>query len=88
VKPYIRATCNPDPYSWVAEFVARWIDEETGFPIPERAGVIRYFLQDQDSYLRGDSVEDLLEKNPHLRERPDFKISDPKDLIKSVTFIP
>jgi hypothetical protein len=29
-----------------------------------------------------------LEKNPHLRERPDFKISDPKDLIKSVTFIP
>jgi len=24
VRPYIRATCNPDADSWVAEFLARW----------------------------------------------------------------
>src|SRR4029077_9839556 len=34
IKPYIRATCNPDADSWVAEFLAWWIDPETGFPIP------------------------------------------------------
>jgi hypothetical protein len=38
VRPYIRATCNPDADSWVANFLAWWIDPETGFPIPERAG--------------------------------------------------
>ena len=25
VKPYIRATCNPDPDSWVADLIAWWI---------------------------------------------------------------
>ena len=39
VRPYIRATCNPDADSWVADFLAWWIDPETGLPIPERAGV-------------------------------------------------
>ena len=42
VRPYIRATCNPDADSWVAEFLAWWIDPQTGLPIPERAGVLRY----------------------------------------------
>ena len=42
VRPYIRATCNPDADSWVAEFISWWIDQETGLPIPERAGKVRY----------------------------------------------
>ena len=35
VKPYVRATCNPDVDSWVANFISWWIDQETGYPIPE-----------------------------------------------------
>ena len=27
VRPYIRATCNPDADSWVAEFISWWIDQ-------------------------------------------------------------
>lgn len=27
VRPYIRATCNPDSDSWVARFIAWWIDK-------------------------------------------------------------
>lgn len=88
VKPYVRATCNPDPYSRVAEFVSRWIDEDTWLPIPHRAWVIRYFIQDNDSFLWWDSVENLLNTYPYLLDREDFKINNPKDLIKSVTFIP
>jgi len=41
VRPYIRATCNPDADSWVVEFISWWIDQDTGLPIPERAGVLR-----------------------------------------------
>jgi predicted phage terminase large subunit-like protein len=31
VRPYMRGTCNPDPTSWLAEFLAPWIDRD-GFP--------------------------------------------------------
>ena len=44
IRPYIRATTNPDADSWVAEFIAWWIDQRTGYPIPERSGVIRFFI--------------------------------------------
>ena len=55
VRPYIRATCNPDPDSWVAEFIAWWIDQETGYTIPERSGVIRYFVRHLDNIYWADS---------------------------------
>lgn len=45
IKPTTRATCNPDSDSWVAKFIDWWIDQETGFPIQERSGVIRYLLR-------------------------------------------
>ena len=44
VHPYIRATCNPDGESWVYEWVRWWIGDE-GYPIPERSGVIRWFIR-------------------------------------------
>ena len=45
IVPYIRATCNPDSDSWVAEFIKWWIDQETGYPIPERSGKIRWMIR-------------------------------------------
>lgn len=45
VKPYSRSTCNPDPDSFVADFISWWIDQETGYPIKERAGVLRHFVR-------------------------------------------
>lgn len=46
VEPYIRGTCNPDSASWVAGFIAWWIDQKTGIAIPERSGVLRWMLRD------------------------------------------
>jgi len=40
VTPFVRATCNPDADSWVAKFISWWINQETGYPIPERSGKI------------------------------------------------
>lgn len=75
VNPYIRATCNPDPDSWVAEFVAWWIDQDTGFAIPERAGVIRYVVRSGEGLEWGDTAGELKARYPGVEP-------------KSVTFIP
>jgi len=45
VTPYVRATCNPDADSWVAEFISWWIDQKTGYPIPERSGKVRWMVR-------------------------------------------
>lgn len=88
VKPFMRATVNPDPDSWVAELIAWWIDQETGFPIPERNGVLRYFARDGESYVWGDSKEEVIEKAPYLFETVKEKTDiDLNHFIKSITFI-
>ena len=85
VKPYIRATCNPDADSWVAEFLAWWIDQETGFPIPERAGVLRYYLRVSDDIVWADRPEDLRRYMPRPEDLPPG-VDPPRPI--SVTFIP
>jgi predicted phage terminase large subunit-like protein len=59
VRPYVRATCNPDADSWVAKLIAWWIDPETGLPIPERSGVLRWFVRAGESLAWADRPEDL-----------------------------
>lgn len=62
VKPYIRATCNPDADSWVAEFISWWIDQDTGYPIPERSGKIRYMVRINDELIWGDTKQEVIER--------------------------
>ena len=45
VKPYVRATCNPDGESWVAKFIDWWIDPETGYADESKCGKIRFFIR-------------------------------------------
>ena len=87
VKPYVRATCNPDADSWVRNFISWWIDEDTGYAIPETSGVIRWFFRTEDggSISWGNSPEEVCELlNKTLP--PDEHITP--DDCKSVTFIP
>lgn len=44
VKPYVRATTNPDADSWVKSFLAPWVDET--FPDPAESGEVRWFIRD------------------------------------------
>ena len=64
VKPYIRATTNPDADSWVREFIDWYIDPETGYAIPERSGKIRWFIMLNDTLIWGDSKREVQEKHP------------------------
>lgn len=84
VKPYVRATCNPDARSWLASFVSWWIDPDTGYPILTRSGVIRWMVRlgrnihwfdDRDSAVQFCLNEDVDAQTAH-------------DMPKSVTFVP
>lgn len=85
VKGYIRATCNPDADSWVAKLIEWWIDQDSGYPIQERSGVIRWFIRLQDSLIWADFRQDLIDKYG----KPELPL-DHEDQVrpKSLTFIP
>ena len=74
IRPYLRATCNPDSDSWVADLIAWWIDQDTGYAIPERSGVLRWFIRVNDTMVWANTREELVAQHP--RSRP-----------KSLTFI-
>ena len=76
VRPYVRATCNPDADSWVADFISWWIDQDTGYPIPERSGKIRWMTIVNDVIYWSDDPEELAREHDMLPEQ-----------CKSVTFI-
>lgn len=89
VRPYIRATLNPvpddDPVGgWVHELIGWWIDPESGLPIPERSGVVRWFVRLGDALHWGDTREECI--RTALEKAPN---ANPDDLLpKSFTFIP
>lgn len=74
IKPYIRGGCNPDPDSWVAEFIKWYIDQETGYAIKKKSGIVRYFVIISDEVV-WDSDKDILFKKYGIEP-------------KSFTFIP
>lgn len=75
VKPRLRITCNPDKNSYLRKWVDWYIDEE-GYPIEERCGVKRYFIRRDNTFIWGDTSEEIIDK---------YKV-DPK-IVLSFTFI-
>lgn len=75
VRPRTYATTNPDPKSWVRRLIAWWIGED-GLPIPERDGVLRYFVRVGDDLVWGDSAAEVAEETGR-----------PEHHVKSLTFI-
>ncbi len=65
VKPYVRATTNPDPDSWVREFIDWWIDDD-GLAIEERSGAIRWFVNQNDEIHWFDTKKDAEARFPTI----------------------
>lgn len=80
VKPYIRATCNPDGESWVAKFIDWWIDPESGYADESRCGKLRYFVRRSNIIHWANKPQDLYET---------FDLHEPEEMqeVKSVAFI-
>ena len=80
VTPFVRATCNPDADSWVAKFIEWWIDKDTGYPIQERSGKIRWFIRRNETLYWANTRQELW-------ERFDLQTEEERQEPRSVTFI-
>lgn len=83
IRPYIRATCNPDADSWVAQFIKWWVNQETGYPIPERSGKIRWMVRIGEEVFWFDSRAEAIAYAVEYGEKPE----EAETMAKSVTFI-
>ena len=84
VDPYVRASCNPDADSWVASFISWWIDQDTGYAIPERSGAIRYMARVNEEIVWGDSKQEVVE----IANNAGYDVEIEEDDVKSVSFVP
>ena len=87
----IRATCNPDPDSFVYELIKWWIDEE-GYAIKERCGKVRFMITFQSEWHQYDTKEELIEvwRNTLEREAKEEHRTFEEQIkvrVKTITFI-
>ena len=84
VDPYVRASCNPDADSWVAGFISWWIDQDTGYAIPERSGKIRYMARVNEEIVWGNSKQEVID----IANNAGYDVEIEEDDVKSVAFVP
>lgn len=91
VKPYVRATMNPQPDGWIKRMLvdAGFIYPDdyhdstlASYPIQEMDGVLRYFTRLKGKFIWADSSEEVIERLPKEIQK-DYTDND----IKSFTFI-
>jgi predicted phage terminase large subunit-like protein len=73
VRPYTRASANPDADSWLAQFISWWWDEESGYAIPERSGVVRWFLRVGDGIEWSDVTYDPRSEDDYYERERDAR---------------
>ena len=90
VKPYVRATTNPQTSGWVKRLISWWIypddyeqEDLRGMPIPERYGQLRYLARFNDRSYWGDSPAEAIAAMPE-----EGRVQYRPELVKSFTFIP
>lgn len=66
VRPYVRATCNPDPDHWLRSFIDWYIGDD-GFPVPARSGVVRWFSVLSNEVVWGRDRHEILKRAPEAR---------------------
>jgi len=94
IRNRIWCTANPDPDSWVAQFIDWWIGED-GLPIKERDGVRRYCFMNGDEVqdiIWGNSKQEVYEQCRNIIDKlwidAYAEYGNPADLfVKSVTFV-
>ena len=90
VRPYIRATTNPQSSGWVKRLISWWLypddferEELRGMPISGRVGISRFLARYNEQLYWGDTAEDAIDALPE-DARGEYSVQ----LVKSVTFVP
>ena len=68
IRAYWRATCNPDPDSWVAEFIGGWVGPD-GWIAPQASGRARYYVRRDGKEQWADTPTELLRRYPRAQAR-------------------
>jgi phage terminase large subunit-like protein len=58
-------SCNPDPDSFLADWIDWWLDDE-GFPDKEKSGKVRYYVNDDNNLEFADTEQELLDNFSHI----------------------
>lgn len=84
-EPCMWISCNPDPDSFLFEWVKWWLHpeghEQYGLPDPDKNGITRYLLRIEGNLVWGDSFEELYERY----KKPDLPI-DHEDQVRPIAF--
>lgn len=81
VMPHMKITCNPDYDSFLRKWLEWYLDPETGIPLPERDGAIRWFVVSDGKMLWADSREEAILKYG----KPDLSPDHPRQ-VKPLSF--
>lgn len=85
VEPNLWISCNPDPDSFLFEWVKWWLypegHEKHGLPDPEKNGVTRYLLRVEGELVWADTWDELYDKY----HKPEFPV-DHEEQIRPIPF--
>ena len=62
---FAMGTCNPDPDSWIYNWVEWYLNPE-GYPDQDKDGVVRYFVIVDDRPVFADTEEELADAYPDI----------------------
>lgn len=68
VKPYVRATTNPDAGSWVKKLLGPWVDRKHKL-FPTKPGTILFMVREKGQIVFHKSREEALAANPKARPK-------------------
>lgn len=87
IDPFIKATCNPDPDSFIYDYVKWYLDSE-GYPDHDKVGKIRYMYTKSNSIIWGDTPQEVYDQEPQeILSVARSSGTKPEQLITSFTFI-
>ncbi|WP_227711821.1 phage terminase large subunit [Sneathiella sp. P13V-1] len=87
IRPYVRATCNPDADSWVARLIDWWIDDATGQIPACNSGAVRWFVKEGDDLHWSGNEHELKQRfedqSPKSMTFVSASVEDNQILLKS-----
>ena len=91
MSPRMICTLNSNGWHWTRRMLDWYIGSDN-YVIPERVGVLRYFViqgEGVEDIIWGDSVEEVVRK-ANITVTPEMKVAGvkPENMVKSFTFIP
>lgn len=85
-RSFVRVSCNPEPDSWIKEWIDPWLDED-GFARHELSGKIRYFIFFEGTLFTSWDKEELTTnfpgKNPLTYTFIPSKLTDNQKLLEN-----